>query len=649
MKKLFMWCCSTLMALLLVACGGEDSGAPSQPDQGDNSPTIVTLQLTPAKSRIPVGFEQKFIAQAKMSDGSVQDVTDHSALSWSSSDPAIATVSTDTGSKGLATGMAAGVVTITASGTANGTQFSATAELTVTDAVVTRLDLTPATATVPAGFDQQFTASALLSDGSVLDVTDNSALNWISSDPTIATVSSVTGSKGLATGVATGMVTITASGTANGTQFSATAELTVTDAVVTRLDVTPVTATVPAGLDQQFTATAQLSDGSMLDVTDNAALSWSSSAPAIATVSTDTGSKGLATGMAAGVVTITASGTANGTPFSATAELTVSNAVVTRLEVTPLSASLPIGLSMQHTATAFLSDGTSDVVTPNSTWSSSDPAIATVNYTGTKGLTHGVSVGQVTITASGTFNGVELTASADVMVTNAAVTGLQVTPTTASIPVGLTQQYIAMAELSDGGTRDVTVDPALNWTSSNQPIATISNVAGSKGLATGVTVGTVTITANGTFNGTPFSDNVGLEVNSDLPDFSAGCAMGTVTGSGGLNYTCPLTMSEADAKGILYTAPNPENGEVYVLMDWAQGDTYCRNLGYGYRMPTLVEMDLLYNDFGNMTTYAGWPTVMGYKSSTSVGVATHGGINLNDGTLTSQQADAALSYVSCVR
>ncbi|WP_429237073.1 Ig-like domain-containing protein, partial [Aeromonas salmonicida] len=238
------------------------------------SATAKALQVTPATATVPAGFEQAFTATALLSDGRALVVTDNAVLSWSSSDPGIATISNEAGSKGLATGVAPGKVTITASGVANGKPFSATAQLEVTHATARSLQVTPATASVPVGLEQQFSATARLSDGSALEVTDNAVLSWSSSDPGIATISNAQGSKGLATGVATGTVTITASGVANGKPFLATAQLEVTDATAMSLQVTPATATVPAGFEQPFTATALLSDGSALEVTDAAAVSW---------------------------------------------------------------------------------------------------------------------------------------------------------------------------------------------------------------------------------------------------------------------------------------------------------------------------------------------------------------------------------------
>ena len=223
MKMIKLWILSWF-ALLLAACGGEGSGLPAQDGGGNPLPGVVSLQLTPAKANVPIDFSLQYVAEALLADGGVMDVTGNPSIFWSSSNLAVARID----NRGLATGVSPGTVTITASGTANGQAFSASAELTVTNAVVTALQLTPATASVAVGLEQQYTATALLSDGSSLDVTNHAALSWSSSDVAVATISATgTNGKGLATGVSPGTVTITASGTANGQAFSASAGLTV--------------------------------------------------------------------------------------------------------------------------------------------------------------------------------------------------------------------------------------------------------------------------------------------------------------------------------------------------------------------------------------------------------------------------------------
>jgi hypothetical protein len=69
------------------------------------------------------------------------------------------------------------------------------------------------------------------------------------------------------------------------------------------------------------------------------------------------------------------------------------------------------------------------------------------------------------------------------------VTGVAVSPGTASIAVGATQQFTATATYSDGSTADVT--STATWTTSNTADATVD----SSGMSTGAAAGSSTITA----------------------------------------------------------------------------------------------------------------------------------------------------------
>jgi len=90
----------------------------------------------------------------------------------------------------------------------------------------------------------------------------------------------------------------------------------------------------------------------------------------------------------------------------------------------------------------------------------------------------------ITVLVDGKIGGANLT------VTGAPLRSIEVLPTSASVPVGRTQQFTARGSYSDGSTRDVT--SSVTWTSSNTSIATVS----SSGLATGVAIGgPITLTA----------------------------------------------------------------------------------------------------------------------------------------------------------
>lgn len=238
--------------------------------------------------------------------------------------------------------------------------------------------------------------------------------------------------------------------------------------------VSPQTASVQSGQTQQFTATAKYSDGSTADVSSTAA--WTVNSGSIASVS----NTGLVTAKAEGSVTVSAS--FNGMTGSAALTVQSTTKTVNSVSVTPGSATIAVGATQQFTATATYSDGTTSAVTSGVTWSSSASSVATISASG---LATAASAGQATVTA--TYQG--KSGSAKVTATIATVMSIAVTPTSASVPVGGTQQFTATATYSDGTTSDVTSTSA--WSSSNTSVATIN----ATGLATAVANGQATLTA----------------------------------------------------------------------------------------------------------------------------------------------------------
>ena len=70
---------------------------------------------------------------------------------------------------------------------------------------------------------------------------------------------------------------------------------------------------------------------------------------------------------------------------------------------------------------------------------------------------------------------------------------ITVTPANSSIPAGSTQQFTAKGTYANGTSKNLTA--SVTWSSSKTAVATISNAAGSKGLARGLSLGTTTIKA----------------------------------------------------------------------------------------------------------------------------------------------------------
>ena len=157
------------------------------------------------------------------------------------------------------------------------------------------------------------------------------------------------------------------------------------------------------------------------------------------------------------------------------------------ITVTPANPSITTGASQQFTATGNLSDGSTQNLTAQATWSSSSGTVRV----GPTGLATTSSAGTATITAqSGTITG-----STVLTVSGPALLSITVTPANPSIGAGTSQQFTATGTFADGSTQNLTTQ--VTWTSSSGTVH-----IGSTGLATTSSGGTATITAqSGTISG----------------------------------------------------------------------------------------------------------------------------------------------------
>ncbi|MFM4810544.1 Ig-like domain-containing protein [Aeromonas hydrophila] len=82
--------------------------------------TLVNLSVTPAVPTLPIGLGVQAHAEELLSDARVIDVTEDDAVSWTSDNTAIATVSNQGDDKGSVTGMSVGTAPLTTTSQANG-------------------------------------------------------------------------------------------------------------------------------------------------------------------------------------------------------------------------------------------------------------------------------------------------------------------------------------------------------------------------------------------------------------------------------------------------------------------------------------------------------------------------------------------------
>ena len=276
---------------------------------------------------------------------------------------------------------------------------------TTTNVPVTGVSVAPTSATVNVGGTTTLVATVSPSTAT------NKAVSWTSSNTAIATVSS----SGFVTGVASGSALITA--TTQSGSFTASANITVTNITVpvTGVSVSPTSVTVNVGATTALTATVTPSNAT------NKTVVWTSNNTAIATVS----SSGVVTGVAPGLVLVTA--TTQSGSFIASSTVTVSNVIipVTSVSVSPTTASVNVGATTAITATVTPSNATNKTVA----WTSSNTAVATVS---SSGVVTGVAIGSATITA---------TTQSGAYTANAIITVTPVSTTPCSSPTTVTMTF----------------------------------------------------------------------------------------------------------------------------------------------------------------------------------------------------------------
>lgn len=218
------------------------------------------------------------------------------------------------------------------------------------------------------------------------------------------------------------------------------------------LQVTPDGTTIPNGSAQQFMVVGTFADNTQLDLTTSA--TWSSSNPAVSTIAPG----GLASTVGPGETTVTA---AVG-PVRDSTTLTVSEATTSSIQITPDSPVIAVGATQPFTATATLSDGTTQDVTGSAVWSSDNTGIATIVED--SGLATATGLGSARIIA--TFGG--QTGSTDIVVTEAVLVSLTVNPPQALSAPGTRRRFRALGTYSDGTTRDLTSQ--VTWSSDNTDV-----------------------------------------------------------------------------------------------------------------------------------------------------------------------------------
>jgi hypothetical protein len=375
------------------------------------------------------------------------------------------------------------------------------------------------------------------------------------------------------------------------------------------------------GQTAQYTAIGQSQQGNAIPTTGGVSANWSVSNPSVASIS----STGLATALGAGYTQIIAE--SNG--ITATSDLTVNVAsstggsttgvTITSITVIPGAQSVASpGQTTQFIAIGTTSSGSTVNLAGQVAWSASSAQIATIGVS--SGLAAAIGQGTATITALYAANGTTVAGTASFSVqggTTEKYTAVTIIPGAQALSAsGQTGQFIALATSgSNGLLTDVTSSAQLKWSSS---IPTVATVGAATGLATGVSAGNTTVTAELTnTDGTLVSANATIAVSSTPPPeplLSLSIIPATITVDN-LQGTGQFL-----AIGTYSTAP------------YVRDLTNSPNLSWISTFPSVFPVDS--NTGGNSGASAGLVTAYGSGSVAIIAEAT----NPSDGTIQTASA-----------
>lgn len=387
------------------------------------------------------------------------------------------------------------------------------------------------------GTSTQFIADCLFSDGSTEVCT--AAVTWESSDTVVGSVSE---HSGLFQAKIEGTTQLTISLVDIGlgdeeVTYTDNVFVTVLKSELDTISVTPLSTTVKAGLQQQFSARCRNTDGTERSCTD--LVTWASSDNSKGTVS----SNGLFTAIAEGSTEITAEYQGK---ISPPAEVTIAPPQLNSISVTPFSLSVAAGLSNQFIASCAYSNAKTESCTTKVDWTSNDLAVGSVGLH--TGLFTGVAQGQTTVFAS--LSGVSSNTSTAI-VTPPNLKKIVVSPPTQDIFAGMVVTNLqANCEYTDGTTSVCTdiywafagvtdtdkasIDPTTGYVI-NTKNGTVTVIATS-GDGTIISAGaTIRIKPTTTLHGYVYK--VGTTIPVGSADISFNYSSGTLTGSTRSNAT----------------------------------------------------------------------------------------------------------------
>jgi hypothetical protein len=506
-----------------------------------NKPLLVGIEITPVVEQYALGLTTDWRATGVFEDETRDDITE--SVTWSSSDSAVAAFNNDSDTS-ILTSITIGNISISASlvndfGDEITSEFY---EVATTRALLTGISLQPQDTnmwqeqklSLPQGASTSLLVVGSFTDGTSANVTD---VSWSLGNESLASLDTtdnlftLTGSTGDGN---KGGTTLKATATEGESTFESEIDVTVIDPKLESFAITlPEENGLWQGYQQSYVATGTFSDSSTQNITSNVV--WSIPDEYKSNISFAGNSKILlnAQGSAGIEAEYTDANysdqvTSESISFSIAGALLESITINTYLDSNKdrvkdsdsdaVINEIAKGQYAIVTATGSYSDGTTNDLTSQVTWTSSDDTAFSIDSDG-KGTTLNSSDTDITITASFDNDAAQtITSTYTLTATPAIVQSVDIVATIggstvvpSDVPAGENIQLQVRGYYSDNTRQILSGSSVATWATSNAEVATVDSATGLVTMV-GTSGNFVNITATETVSGNSYSDSITLDV-----------------------------------------------------------------------------------------------------------------------------------------
>ncbi len=454
---------------------------------------LIALEIISESTTIPLGKSLQLTAEGTFSDNSKRDIS--SDVSWVVKKKSTAEMKLTDEGNALLVSKTAGSTSISAEVPGTGIKDDIT--ITIIKARMVSIKIIRKKSSIPLGSSLQLMAKCKYSDGATHIL--QKSVDWFSSNPKVVRFSDSPDKKGLAVSMSAGSAVITVKDPEAG--IKDTTRLMVQGQNLISISLSPQNPSIPLGKTLQLRATGKYSDGSTKNLTN--VLKWSAKNPFVIATGNIEGCKGEITGFSKGSTIIEATDPKSG--VSGKTLLTVTPSELLSISITPTSPIIPLGETVQLSATGSFSDGSKENITNRLNWTTENNQIAIAhNKKNLKGKVKGVTEGETIITARDPAT--SASGKAGITVTSATLVSISVKPPETKIPIGRNSKIVAIGSYTDNSTNDIS--HLVEWSCSNTSIATIGNSDGKKGTLTTLSTGSLVVIAS--------YPNTGIKGKADL-------------------------------------------------------------------------------------------------------------------------------------